>query len=110
MNTIKIKGTTYGVQIPVTEYSGEHLLTNGLPSVIVEVDLVREPENKFNPKAIRVEYSGRRIGYVDDEKVDEFEGISKAQMRVTDYSKVGYRNKYELLIHINRGLSAISDN
>ena len=55
MNTIKIKGTTYGVQIPVSEYSGEHLLTNGLPSVIVEVDLVREPENKFNPKAIRVE-------------------------------------------------------
>lgn len=96
MNTIKIKGTTYGVQIPVSEYSGEHLLTNGLPSVIVEVDLVRESENKFNPKAIRVEYDGRRIGYVDDEKVSEFEGEFTAKMRVTDYEKVGYRMKYEL--------------
>lgn len=96
MNAIKIKGTTYGVQLPVSAYSGEHLLTNGLPSVIVEVDLVREPNNKFNPNAIRVEYNGHKIGYVDDEMVDGFDGEYHAQMRVTDYSKVGYRTKYEL--------------
>ena len=92
-----VKGTTFRQQLKIDEYGVEITKAKGQPSVTVQVDLVPEPTNPYDKRAIRVEYNGQHIGYVAKEDTYRLRRKKEATMRVIDYSAIGDNSKYELV-------------
>lgn len=69
--------------------------------------LIREPENRHDPRAIRVEWRGHKLGYVPRAEnrevaaaMDQGERVSARISRLTDHANPWKRVEIEIFLHL----------
>jgi hypothetical protein len=72
-----------------------------------KLDLIREPDNRYDARAIRVEWQGHKLGYVPRaenrliaEALDEGEKLSARIMRLSQHPDPWRRVEFEVLIDL----------
>ena len=83
---------------------GEHWLQMRVGD---RLDLVREPDNRHDPRAIRIEWQGHKLGYVPRAEnrviaraLDEGEKLSVRISRLTQHPDPWRRVEFEVLIDL----------